>query len=247
MDLTPSTSCQMPLKGDVWSQIPPTGDNWMDKCQIRERNRNYRKDQINGNNRRHTVTEMPSSGSTRHRDIHRPHYERQPAGWSHVSTFIPANYWRRTGIDKIQNNERSQPFTDIPSSHQVQYQEKLEVTQIREPIGMPQHPRDHETNDTVPKPTIQRKRPVVRRRHTVDLVPKQREIPLGYEYYSSNRYQTAKNLPNERTRAARSVVQCDKTNHVTQISFDDMLGIIKPCVQISRSRFSKSGRKFGHD
>ena len=333
MDLSPSASPQMPLKGDIWSQMPPTGDNWMGTTsQMREgrSNRNRIGNRLDRNRRRHTVTELPSSvrndgvfrtvnqsghirnsaemnahygtplsikipdsempyginlwnsghgtqvqvglqqvgqnysscpsslNGTRCRafspeklgmnplqqpptqqplqqrpfyhpqtqqPLQRPQLQHLPRGWSHVSAFVPTNHWKRPDISKLCQNDRINSIRNIVhSGHQYQNRAASEEKVTREPE---KPPWDQENNENEPRPIVSRKKPVARRRHTVDLVPNQREIAMGYGgSFNSDRFQTTQNLPNPRERETSSVPSQDKITNLTQISFDAMLGII---------------------
>ena len=334
MDLSPSASPQMPLKGDIWSQMPPTGDNWMDTTsQMREcrSNRNRVGNRLDRNRRRHTVTELPSSmrndGAFRtvnqschirnsgemnthygtplsikipdsempygmnlwnssygtqvhvglqqvgqnysscpsslngtgcrafspgklgmnplqqpptqqplqHRPFHHPQTQQPlqqpqlqrnlPSGWSHVSAFVPTNHWKRPDISKLCQNDRINSIGNIvQSGHQYQNRAASEEKVTRAPE---KPPWDQENNENEPRPIVSRKKPVARRRHTLDLVPNQREIAMGYgDSFNSDRFQTTQNLPNPRERERSSFPSQDKITNITQISFDAMLGII---------------------
>ena len=308
----------MPLKGDIWSQMPPTGDSWMGKCQMRERNRNQRQNnQMDWNRRRHTVTEIPSlsvnecggyqprnhhwnnpqmasnydkplainipdnetlqttkqvdcsggapklgivqqnqgnkgtfsipSSKTEQNDSRTPTFGRtgtnslkqaQPFGWSHVSAFVPPNHWKRPDVPKLyQTDKVIPPMNTPPSSHQIQ---NRGMSVGRETKELRNQQWDHQNNEFVPTPTIRKKKPVAQRRHTVDVVPKQREINLEYESIRGNRYQMAQNVSDDRSRVTNSVTPPERTTtNVTQISFDAMLGIIH---QMSNSSSNQTGQ-----
>ena len=332
MDLSPSPSPQMPLKGDIWSQMPPTGDNWMGTSQMREGRSNRNRVGNRNRRRRHTVTELPpscmrSDGAFRtvnqsghhtrnsaemnahygtplsikipdsdipcgmnlwnshhgpqvqiglqqvgqnysscpsslngagclvfspgklgtnplqqpqtqqplqqpqpRRNVHQsqtqqPQPQQLPRGWSHVSAFVPTNYRKRPDISKLCQNDRINSIGNIVhSGHQYQNHGTSENKVIREPV---KPPWDQENYENEPRPIVSRKKPVARRRHTVDLVPNQREITMSYGgSFNIGEFQKTQNLPNSRDRETSSVPPQDKVTNITQISFDAMLGII---------------------
>ena len=152
-----------------------------------------------------------------------PQPQQPPRGWSHVSAFVPTNHWKRPDISKLCQNDRINSIGNIVhSGHQYQNRATSEEKVTREPV---KPPWDQENNENEPRPIVSRKKPVARRRHTVDLVPNQRETGFNGSF-NSDRFHATQNLPNPRQRGTSSVPPQDKITNVTQISFDAMLGII---------------------
>ena len=325
MDLSPSASPQLPLKGDIWSQMPPLGDSWTGTCQMRKGHRTQRhNNQMEWNRRRHTVTEIPSSASEfagcqtpgnnaqmslrydKPLAINIPHNEplgttkpvdysggeqtlgilkqnqgnqstfseastkpefknvqpptfvntafnslkqSHPLGWSHVSAFVPPSHWKRPDVSKLYQNDQIIPPMNTPSSNDVQNLGNPVTNEMRNPRIQPwdhknneQLPRTptwgHENSEDLPRPITRRKKPVVQRRHTVDLVPDQREITLGSTGGGGTRYQLSQNMSRDRSGVTSRLPPPERTANVTQISFDAMLGII----QLSNSSSNQTSK-----